>query len=261
MTWPDRQGRARVHRVLQRGPHTRWPRQRFSRPQALCHVWTVRGFDIRLAWPLPGVHSEHPLACDPSGGEAQGESRVGPPNADATPSLRGGRVVGPGRKGAWRDSRRPPSKGLGRATAYLRTSGSRMRRSLGRWWWLLAPLRIAWRGMAAPGICEFMVKIAVRTPTQRAPAEELRKTGASRSGNLFQLFAVSSTDRHRCWRHREGRLERGRSQPQAAPALPAQGRQGCSAPEVLGPSELGPYPCLAHGLTAGACDQGLPDIR
>ena len=122
MTWPDRQGRARVHRVLQRGPQTRWPRQRFSRPQALCHVWTVRGFDIRLAWPLPGVHSEHPLACDPSGGEAQGESRVGPRNADATPSLRGGRVVGPGRKGAWRDSRRPASKGLGSATAYLRTS-------------------------------------------------------------------------------------------------------------------------------------------
>jgi len=51
-----------------------------------------------------------------------------------------------------------------------------------------------------------------------------------------------------------------RSQPQALPALPAQGRQGCAAPGTLGPSQLGPDPCLAHGPTARSRDQPLVDV-
>jgi hypothetical protein len=58
---------------------------------------------------------------------------AGPCNLDATPSLRGGRVGGPGRKGSLLDSRVPPSKALGRDMADTRSLWHTAAKGSRRW--------------------------------------------------------------------------------------------------------------------------------
>jgi len=71
-------------------------------------------------WTPAQLPSRGGLSLRPSSSWAQTKPGVGPCNADVTPSLRGGRVVGPGHRGFWPDSHGPPSMAVGRAMADLR---------------------------------------------------------------------------------------------------------------------------------------------